>query len=460
VIKLSENSNAIEAGAFIARKSDGTLLAQTRKFKTTRTSRVYMTGVLKLSVDEDISNCVIGAEAIWKKDDDISNVDIFKTSAINSLNVNFEYEHIYPKKEETVIKFGDEYTSHEQRLADNYANSNDRDNDHIIVTLYRTPDKSLDTDYICYFGKNPQGKPYFAVPGKGTIKIPNGITLPNTNYIESAYCYVAKIDENSKAVGGVIPIYSAMPNSSMANNAEHLLNKDDIAFTKYSNNSIDYSFIGKWNDQTADNTGNFQKIFYSYYLSILIKDIDGNIYSIIVSSDPGDRALNSSVTYKLEQTIAVMWGCIGKGTLIKTDNGDIAIENLHIGDKVVNPLLSSKTGNTVYSVITNVWRGIESSAMSVITTESGAVICVTQQHPMLTSEGIKPAGKLSAGNEVALFIKGKKIFEKIKSIELKQYDLPQEVFNLDLDSEEQCFAANDFCTGTNKVQNTIGEFNE
>jgi hypothetical protein len=144
----------------------------------------------------------------------------------------------------------------------------------------------------------------------------------------------------------------------------------------------------------------------------------------------------------------IVSGCIAKGTMITMDNGQQkAIENVAMLEKV--------KGKTAYCVAYNT-IGYEPQPLIRIIDDKGHNLLVTEDHPVATGSGIKPAKDLKVKDTIQTD-KGNAIV-----ISLKQEKYSGEVWNLALDkcaesdvapgNSDAFFYANGILVGDSKMQ--------
>ena len=112
------------------------------------------------------------------------------------------------------------------------------------------------------------------------------------------------------------------------------------------------------------------------------------------------------------------------GTLVMTKQGLKAIEEIQVGDQVLsyNDNLEIFEYNDVVEVYNN-----ETTELCHIHTENEEIVC-TPNHSVLTTEGWKNAGELTAKDS----IKTSTGFAKVKSIEIEQLKEKISVYNLNV----------------------------
>lgn len=84
------------------------------------------------------------------------------------------------------------------------------------------------------------------------------------------------------------------------------------------------------------------------------------------------------------------WACVKADTLISTQNGEVAIEEINAGDLLKTPLGSTR----VLTVATSRKKVLE------LTLNNGYKLCCSSEHRIMTNEGFIPAGKIKKGATV------------------------------------------------------------
>ena len=126
-------------------------------------------------------------------------------------------------------------------------------------------------------------------------------------------------------------------------------------------------------------------------------------------------------------------GCFAAGTLVTTTAGDIIIEALRPGDRVL-----AYSGGRLMEV--PVRRFIkERGRLLTITTKSGKVT-TTGEHPFLTRHGFAEAGTFKTGDEIGQLQDGRVVWVKIKKL---RPGSETDVYNLDV-APPNTFIANGF----------------
>lgn len=442
-INLTEISKSIKAKTYLVDKKSGqTIAEQSGYFEQGNTDKAYWDGNINISgaSPELLKNAVIIAEAEWQKSKDLEPAHIFKANPITTEAINFEYTHIYPRKEAKPVILGKEADLNTiEKIKKMGPVSAPKDKNNIVVALWREPVDLTDVDYICYFGRPSISKPpYFGIPGEGKIYVPDGINLPEKGYFK-ATCYAIPCDTNGLPLGGgVLAIAKTLK--------VHMTQDGDISFSKDSNNCISYNFLSAWGGgkDIYDGPDHFIKSRFIYFLDMIITDDNGIEYRGAVRS--GEESVKDYNFYRDIDTIAVMFGCIAAGTLIKTRRGNIPVEDVKIGDDLYNPKKQD------YSSVTNTWKGIEQSPLLKITTADGEV-ALTKEHPVFTPRGPIRADKLAVGDNILAEDE-----RTTKIVSITETGINNRIYNIDMKyekQEHQCFLANNLIVGTNFLQNTI-----
>ncbi|HGM5578694.1 TPA: hypothetical protein ACKP22_000346 [Pseudomonas putida] len=192
------------------------------------------------------------------------------------------------------------------------------------------------------------------------------------------------------------------------------------------------------------------------WLNARIRDFgDGkNRLAVSFTSDPGDVGNPNRVVIP---KIRVMDGCVAKGTLIRTKNGEKAVEEIKADDFV-------ETRNGYRKVISPT-TGKEESLLKIVT-EDGKTLEVTRSHPMILGNGVQLiAEKLRVDDELVTYASnGQSTLTKIKSVGYPKDDKGGEktlndVFNLVLEPSKDgtpgTYYANGILTGDASLQTEL-----
>lgn len=117
--------------------------------------------------------------------------------------------------------------------------------------------------------------------------------------------------------------------------------------------------------------------------------------------------------YKDEWDIIVVDECFPAGTLIKTIDGDMPIELVAPGDKVLTR--NERNGKLQYRIVDEASSRPLKGCLVEITLKNGTVLRCTENHPIFTKSGYKEAGDLSNDDEVCCLREG-----------VRQYDIKQD----------------------------------
>jgi hypothetical protein len=146
--------------------------------------------------------------------------------------------------------------------------------------------------------------------------------------------------------------------------------------------------------------------------------------------------------YKKINNIKLRWGCLADNSRVRmADGSQKMIHEIAVGDMVRTPEGGSRE-------VVNVWTGTETEILH-IETDGGAVINLTDTHPVMTKEGLKPACALTFDDQ---FLMEGGQYQKIQFFYTLPYD--RNVYNLDL-KDGHTFICDDFVVGDNMMQNTV-----
>jgi hypothetical protein len=181
---------------------------------------------------------------------------------------------------------------------------------------------------------------------------------------------------------------------------------------------------------------------YSYALNlhfnVSVNGGDPTEHEISVCSNDDDDPRPS---YKVIPGLRLQWGCFAEGTLIRMADGTCkAIQDITIGETV-------KTANGQTAQVKDVFSGPERQILT-IETISGALIKVSDEHPLLTASGVKRAAELRENDR--LVMEGGEEDE----IKYRYYsDYAGKVYNILLAGENHIIYAGGFTAGDMELQN-------
>jgi hypothetical protein len=341
-----------------------------------------------------------------------------QSCAYADIKLNPHYEHIYPKKEESTVIFG-QYDSDDQTPS-----IYTHDPNYIVISLYRRPQSSGDSDYVCNYGHDANNQAILAIPGSGTLRLGRSVII--NGIINPAYAYLENIG------GGVAAVtYS------------------NIQF-KYpqpgelQTGEVQYDLVTNWN-QGIQQLGDLKPYYYNFKILFTVEYHvpAGNkqLLNFCVSSSIGEEVCTGAVINHRILPLKIMWGCLAKGTLILTTQSEIPVEDIRIGDRLI-----AADGQIV--TVRNVWTGEEADMVKV--SYEDQTILLTAHHPVyVISDGktaVKRAGALTKPDTLA----GRNKNYRITEIEIVPYN--DTVYNLSLDGGN-AFFANGILVGDMDTQN-------
>lgn len=297
-----------------------------------------------------------------------------------------------------------------------------RQDNKIVLALYREPDQKKDLDYLCAYGKDAGGRPILMVPGQGKLVFtdPDLVIQKGSASLE---CYLKKIDQ-----GGVQVV-------AVGNNEY----KTDQAKFEYTAKSISYQMYNSWGAGFVE-AGSFQPHEFSYRIKLTYRREGVKTLRTLWLADEVDhRRCIQSVPH-----ILILWGCVEETSRIRMADGtQKEIRNIKIGEKV---LLAD--GEAVS--VENVWRGSEDD-WYLLHTKSGIEIKASYTHPFLTKEGMVQACRLNAGDTVMVWDEQDSCMREEILADVKKQEGQIEVCNLSLSGKRMI--ANGFVCGDMELQN-------
>lgn len=141
---------------------------------------------------------------------------------------------------------------------------------------------------------------------------------------------------------------------------------------------------------------NFNSGDYVYYIfNVIIQTGGKNAAAFITNAPPsvapGQNPFNTLNLPPME----VVYGCLAEGTLVRmADRSLKPIENIMIGERV----LSDSAGTCL--TVENTVVGVEDKPMFRITDDQDNALLVTEGHPVITTEGVRLAHELQAGDKL------------------------------------------------------------
>ncbi|GHT32215.1 hypothetical protein AGMMS49574_15300 [Bacteroidia bacterium] len=223
--------------------------------------------------------------------------------------------------------------------------------------------------------------------------------------------------------------------------------KNDISNRIYATaNGFEWKLNNDWqNNVPTSRLPQRDPVYFRMKLNFYCKG-DDNEYDITIASDINPITSN----IKQISQLLLLWGCCAEDTKILMSDGKTKnISDISIGDEVVS------IPQKLMARVTNVWKGKESSLIC-IRSKSLGEIKVTNQHPLITKEGIKAAEDLN-GNDKLLIQDGR--YDDICNIYIIN-DYKGFVYNLTLetdklDSKGLSMIGNGYVIGDNNMQGQI-----
>ena len=131
------------------------------------------------------------------------------------------------------------------------------------------------------------------------------------------------------------------------------------------------------------------KCWVSAIPAALAGEVKGMFPSRIPKTDQ-ERIQNLSAEFAEWKTENLTWeisekleGCLVEGTLISTPDGNIAVENINVGDKIIS--FNHDTSLEEESIVTGVLHREVETDWYEIETDDGTVLTVTANHPVFVA---------------------------------------------------------------------------
>lgn len=370
-------------------------------------------------------------EAVFHHAED-NTTELQVTKQVNAwvpseLTLDPSYQHFHPAKQSSCIYFPDDELAKTKNDYIETQYDELRDDQCIVIALYREPSDITQCDYICLYGHTPVGgidTPYIGLPSKGIVSLGRGVDI-NEDASFDFQAMIQRVDQGGVAV-----------------------TTTDFVTPIISDGSFQYEIETNWN-QTIPQTGSWVPVTYNYNLSFQIQyTLPGSsierIYSVVIGSDVETSQTSGGLVYNIPQ-IQFMWGCLSKGTLVRMfDQTEKRIEDIVIGDNVM--------GRNMECVpVVNVWQGMEESIYR-ISTDVGE-ISMTHHHPvMVNNRGVlvkKIASQLEVDDQLIDYHGSD---TSVRDIAVVPYN--DMVYNLSLDIDQPYFIANGIVVGDMTIQNS------
>lgn len=295
----------------------------------------------------------------------------------------------------------------------------------IQIALFREPQDTRNLDYLCEFGKDAKGQPYFGVPTFFSLWLDSSTISFCTEKQVTAVFSIASLDP---AVGGKYVV--AVGSSFQA--SENI--KVDAT-----EKEITIQLTQPW--QTPFPYGGALKPYdFSYEVALELYTItEGQSQPVLQPRIVAISSLHKESCLNPIPHISIRWGCFKEGTRIQMGDGtSLAVEKIAIGD-----IIKGQEGN---NEVCNVWKGNDDSYIQ-ITMENGGTLCVTKDHPILTSDGWRRAEQLSCG----MALQGEQ--DPIKITDIREIKETCCMYNLSLKDPDHTLLAEGIVAGDFDRQN-------
>lgn len=152
-------------------------------------------------------------------------------------------------------------------------------------------------------------------------------------------------------------------------------------------NTLTWKFPDEWHD-IIDKTNIGSGTILGFYMKLVVRLANGLMIPLIVQSEGEEH---DDPSYKKIPQIKICWGCFGKYTQILMADGS----KRYVGDLKIGDIVQTKDeGN---QKIKNVIKGHEEQLITIVNSFNSK-ICVSETHPILTTEGFVKAVELTAGS--------------------------------------------------------------
>lgn len=274
------------------------------------------------------------------------------------------------------------------------------------------------------------------IPFSGSIEFEEGI-IPVDLIFDDCIIDLTHRDEN-KGGGAEYNNWDAVKNNLNPADGTKIYSfeKNDKTWT------MKWKFPNEWKhalETTEYNAINDLKFYCAFMIKTKMEAVPGSgLYieskqRVTIQSDDDLNVENEFSTKCPIPYIRLFWGCFARGTKIKmADNSLKAVEEITSGDEVMTMGGEAVTVNDIVS-------GSEEKVIYIETTRGNSIM-VTEDHPMLTTEGIVLAKDLTAGS-VMLLEDGE---DGIVGLYYKEYN--DMVFSLVLE-KESTIISEQFYTG-------------
>lgn len=333
------------------------------------------------------------------------------------------YTHIYPKKEETTVIFGDEKG---YRLPTIFQH----DENNIVISLRRLPEQSGDCDYVCNYDCKHLPIEYFpvlAIPAKGIIRLGRGVTINKT--LRNKKALLERI-----SAGGV----ASIPH-------------DKFLPEIIENGTLQYQLDTDWGCKLRQE-GNLTPQAYNFTLSF---DVDYQLPAgapqtvrFTLTSKTTERIRTGEMIQEPILPLKIMWGCLAKDTLITLSDGQLKrIDAMCVGDRVLSGV------NKKVATVRNIWKGSEANIV-LINAKNGRQLKATGSHPVYVKNDsgieLKRIQNITTDHHILVSDRQTAHWQQVESVQ--SFPCDDMVYNLSLDNDEG-FYANGILVGDMNAQN-------
>lgn len=303
-----------------------------------------------------------------------------------------------------------------------------KDPDHIVIALIRKPTRqeSADCDYVCNFGRKPvpgfYDAPRLGVPFRGKLTLKDNCVFASDI---STRCILIRKGEQGGAVQMQYQDY--FENKFLCNG------KREVSMS-----------MDAWTVPYLE-PGGMKKAEYDYRQDFIMKIKTGNVTksltAVITSDKSEERALYNQIL-----PLIILWGCLEETARIAmADGSEKEIRNIRAGEKI-------RGSDGSIGIVRNVWTGLETDPCIRLRLKDGRSLLMTQNHPVLTEQGMKRADRLVLQDKV---MTGDGAYRQIEALE--QEDYQGTVYNLSLEGfrQEEGLLANGIAAGDMECQNSL-----
>jgi hypothetical protein len=321
----------------------------------------------------------------------------------------------------------------------------DPSDDHITIALFRKPENSEKIDYVCGYEKNGY-YPILGLPGKGILRF----TKSNVTY-KGCFSATCKIERNTggvallasktfqtQEIGGSVINVTKLDDKGIEYEMPSVPDNPKLFWQQDDGSPVIFDYPGIQGDK-------WQEVEFYYTMTLNLKCIkNGSPITITVNITSKQNQTISANEFPCVSPLKIAWGCLAENTKVLTDTDYRPIQDIKIGDKVLNPRTNK------YVRVTNTWIGREQRPMvRLVYDAENEVVMLTQSHPVLTVSGYIQAKDVTT--ETQCVGRGRKI---IRLTDVSIVNFPCNVYNLDTENNEP-FLVEFLAVGSNFTQNAL-----